>query len=81
MTATKQAPRTLTVDYSEVDDEQLLTLPFVCGWLGIAVQTGRNKVPAGTWPIPVVRIGSSIRFRAGDVRKFIADSTVPAAAA
>ena len=39
--------------------------------LGIALQTGRNRIAAGTFPVPLTRTGSSPMIHVDDAARYI----------
>jgi hypothetical protein len=59
------------------DPDRLLTVEDLTAIGVMAVGTARNLVSAGVFPFPLVRIGSNIRFRLGDVREFIGSQRMP----
>jgi excisionase family DNA binding protein len=56
--------------------ENLLTISEVANLLRVAEKTIRNKLSDGTWPIPPVRIGRSLRWRRSDIERVMAGEIV-----
>lgn len=68
-----------------VQGESVMTEPAmirfkeVCELLGMSTDTGYAHVKAGTFPIPVVKVGSILKARRDDVDSFVAgDDLEPA---
>ena len=53
------------------DPDKLLTVKDLEALGLMAEGTARNRLSAGTFPFPYVRVGSNVRFRQGDLREFI----------
>ncbi len=53
------------------DDDALLMRSTVCAWAGVAKTSLYTRIAAGKFPRPI-KIGSSSRWRAGDVRRYLA---------
>lgn len=51
--------------------EQLIDINDLAGILKVPAKTIRNKLSNGTWPIPPLRIGKSIRWRTTDIEQFL----------
>jgi predicted DNA-binding transcriptional regulator AlpA len=50
--------------------EPLIDINGLAQLLRVSAKTIRNKLSNGTWPIPPVRIGRSLRWRLSDVEAF-----------
>lgn len=61
--------------YSETESPKappkLLDLPAVCGMLGVTTTTGYRWIAQGRFPVPVVRVGSLLRFRPNEVEALV----------
>jgi predicted DNA-binding transcriptional regulator AlpA len=57
----------------DVPDDALLPLdPVVTGWVGLKQSAIRNRIRAGTFPKPVPLSSTCRRFRARDIRAWLA---------
>lgn len=54
-------------------DRMFLRLDEVCAEIDIAVQTARNKISAGTFPIPTRKEGKHVIADVRDVGQYIDD--------
>jgi len=57
-------------------NDRLITLRELSDLLGgVPEKTLRNKLADGTWPVPPIRIGRSLRWRLSEVTKVISGET------
>lgn len=57
-------------------DDKLVPFPLACCRLGMAPQTGYNRVNLKTFPIPVVKRGTRSYVRASDLEAAISGTSV-----
>jgi hypothetical protein len=67
MPTARQEP---TTDFKN-DPNRLLSLRDLAAIGVMAEGTARNRMSAGTYPIPVVRVGANVKVRLGDVLDYI----------
>ena len=48
-----------------------------CTELGMSIDSGYAHVRAGTFPVPVVTVGSILKVRRADLDRFLAGDTPP----
>ena len=61
------------IPFSKLDDDVLLDTLALCQWLGVARNTPFVWHTRGVGP-KRVKIGRSVKFRVGDVRRWLADN-------
>ncbi len=56
--------------------DKLITINDLSSCISVPAKTIRNKLNDGTWPLPPVRIGRSLRWRESDVARIVSGEIV-----